>query len=266
MTSPVSRAISKPEAVSSQRVAVEAAGCCSGEPDDLGREVGGVHRVRGQLHERRGVGTGPERGRLAPPRAGPARSSPGPPAGTRHPSRPASSRCRRAPRSARPTGATPACARTAAVARHSAVHQRVRVDLGPGRRRPVERIASVASAMGTPSARHSAALSAEVPWSRVRTWGRAHGGVTVPSRSHRSSHDWPAFHRNTWPLISRQSRSIPRSRPSRLRSAARPRRPPGSPRVAPPGRERDRDLAALDGPLHAHHSRVDAEPPAPPRR
>ena len=34
------------------------------------------------------------------------------------------------------------------------------------------------------------------------------GGVISPFISQRSSHDWPSFHRNTWPLISRQFRSM----------------------------------------------------------
>src|SRR5271165_6757637 len=37
---------------------------------------------------------------------------------------------------------------------------------------------------------------------------RFHGGVISPVGSQRSSQLWPSFHRNTWPLISRQFRSI----------------------------------------------------------
>src|SRR5664279_1517090 len=35
-----------------------------------------------------------------------------------------------------------------------------------------------------------------------------HGGVISPFMSQRSCHDCPSFHRNTWPLISRQLRSM----------------------------------------------------------
>ena len=117
--------------------------------------------------------------------------------------------------------ATPLAARTSATVPHSASHQRsgsISARTASGRSRSY---VAVASATGTPPASQSAVFVLEVPWStvtmytfarvrgRCRPERRSYGGVMVPSRSHRSSQRWPAFQRNTWPLISRQSRSMP---------------------------------------------------------
>ncbi len=86
---------------------------------------------------------------------------------------------------------------------------------------------------------------------------RFQGGVISPLGSHRSSQVWPSFHRKTWPLISRQFRSI--AAISRISCSVSGLGHGGLrlPEVLRPlDGEGDGDLPALDGPLHADHGRV----------
>ena len=190
------------------------------EPRELGRDVRGVERVGDEIDR---VGR----------RAGPARRAAASASARRSSQVIAGVSARKSSSTGTSVQPMPSTA-TAATSRAGTPARREHLGNGPAQRvpppfgvdlradgvGPIQVVRGGRLGDGAPRESQSAVFMLEVPWSTVtmctvvgvrsrRGPGRrSYGGVMVPSRSQRSSHRWPAFHRKTWPLISRQLRSM----------------------------------------------------------